>query len=210
MKSIIALSVLLFAGITGWCKDNDNNVPSTLKKVIVYRSGAEMTHTASATLKQGNNQLIIENISNQVDINSIQVKTPATVTILGVEFSGNYLQSTEKSSREKMLGDSLEKIQQDEEKIDLSISNTTDLLAVLKENRNIKGEQTGLSVAELTKLMDYYNTKSLELQSDLQQFKNKKKKLEELAAKIQNQITEEQKKEHHNIRQNNIATIRRR
>ena len=35
------------------------------------------------------------------------------------------------------------------DKLDLSIINTKELLDVLKQNRDIKGEQTGLSVTEL-------------------------------------------------------------
>ncbi len=194
MNRIIILFALLAAGFTAQAKDGSSNVPSALKSVTVYRSGAEMTHTATAVLTQGNNLLIIENISNQIDVNSIQVKAPATVTILGVEFSGNYLEPTEKSAREKMLDDSLEHVQNETEKLTLSIANTAELMEVLKDNRNIKGTQNGLSVAELAKLMDYYKSKSLELQTDLQQLNSKKKKLDDLAGKIANQITEEQKK----------------
>ncbi len=194
MNKIIILAASLLICYTSMAKDEGANVPSTLKSVIVYRSGAEMTHTASAFLKQGDNFITIEDISNQIDINSIQIKTPATVTILGVEFSNNYLASTEKSPREKLLEDSLEHLQQETDRVDLSITNTSELLDVLKDNRNIKGAQNGLSVAELMKLMDYYKIKSLELQTTLQELHSKKNKLNGLANKIKNQIEEEEKK----------------
>ncbi|MFX5705851.1 hypothetical protein ABTE52_22960, partial [Acinetobacter baumannii] len=61
-------------------------------------------------------------------------------------------------------------------------------------NRDIKGTQTGLSVAELIKLMDYYKMKQLELQNDLSVFNEKKKKLDALYSKIRNQIIEEESK----------------
>ena len=61
------------------------------KSVTVYRSGAEMVHNASAILKAGNNEIIIDNISNTIDSNSIQIKAPSSVTILGFEFSSNYI-----------------------------------------------------------------------------------------------------------------------
>lgn len=194
MKKIVLTALLAVFFVSVFAKDESTNVPSTLKSVIVYRSGAEMVHTTAAMLKQGDNLLVVENISNQLDINSIQVKAPASVTILGIEFSGNYLASAEPSVREKMLSDSLENVEDNIDKIKLSITNTTDLLGVLKDNRNIKGEQTGMSVAELAKLMDYYKTKSLELQNDLQQQNNRLKKLNTLHERIENQIEEEQKK----------------
>lgn len=188
----LALSLLYV--VTAHAKDESTSIPSALKSVIVYRSGAQLTHTAFATLKRGDNELIIENISNNIDVNSIQVKAPAAVTVLGVEFSGNYLPAVEKSAREKTLEDSLDHVQQDIDKALLAITNINDLLGVLKENRNIKGEQTGMSVTELTKLMDYYKTKSLELQTEMQQLNNRKKKLYDVADKIKAQIAEEQKK----------------
>jgi TonB-dependent SusC/RagA subfamily outer membrane receptor len=194
MKRIFFIAMLFAFFVYANAKDDESSIPSYLKSVIVYRSGAELTHTASATLKQGDNIVIIENVSNQVDVNSIQVKAPQAVTILGVEFSGNFLVPTEKSAREKMLDDSLEHVQQDIDKVELSVTNTTELLGVLKDNRNIKGEQTGMTVSELMKLMDYYKIKSLELQTDLQQLNAKKKKLDGLATKIREQITEEEKK----------------
>lgn len=173
-------------------------VPATLKAVTIYRSGAEMNHIASATLKPGNNELIIDNISNKVDINSIQVKAPNAVTIMGVEFSNNYLVSAEKTPRIKMLEDSLETVKNKISRIDLAISNTGQLIDVLNANRDIKGTQTGLSVAELMKLMDYYKVKLNELQDDLLQQNAKKEKEQELIIKLQSQLKEEQSK--------NIAT----
>lgn len=169
-----------------------------LGSVTVYHSGAELTHTASAVLRGGNNDLVIDNISNDIDINSIQIKAPNTVTILSVEFSNNFLVPDNKSARTVLLEDSLQHVQDNISRIDLSILNTTDLLEVLKANRDIKGTQTGVSVAELIRLMEYYKTKSLELQTMLLQLKDKKKKAAEGADKIQQQLDEERKK--------NIAT----
>ncbi len=167
---------------------------AVLGSVTVYHSGAELTHTAAASLHQGNNDLIIDNISNDIDINSVQIKAPNTVTILSVEFSNNFLAPGNKSARIIMLEDSLEHVQDAISHINLSIATTTDLLEVLKANRDIKGTQTGLSVAELVKLMEYYKIKSLELQTTLLQLAGRKKKITETADKIQNQIAEEEKK----------------
>jgi len=185
----------MFAAIAFAAKAEDKvTVPATLKTVTIYRSGAEMNHIASATLKPGNNELIIDNISNKIDINSIQVKAPNAVTIMGVEFSNNFLVSTEKTPRIKMLEDSLETVKNKISRIDLAISNTSQLIDVLNANRDIKGTQTGLSVAELIKLMDYYKAKLNELQDDLLQQNAKKEKEQELIKKLQSQLKEEQSK----------------
>ena len=111
---------------------------------------------------------------------------------MGVEFSNNYVTNTQKLPHVKLLEDSIEHIQLSVSKLDLSINNDNDLIGVLKQNRDIKGTQSGLSVAELIKLMDYYKSKTIELQSELYSLKDKKKKLNETIAKLKNQVDEEQ------------------
>lgn len=195
MKSkLILIIVITFSLVKVYAKDDKNQLQASLKSVTVYRSGAEMLHTVSATLKQGNSELIIDNLSNNIDVNSIQIKAPAAVTILGIEFSNNYIVNEEKTPRMQLLEDSLQHVQENIGRIDLSLNNNHELLEVLKANQDIKGEQTGLSVTELTKLMDYYQNKSLELQNNIRQLTEKKRRAAELADKIQKQITEEQKK----------------
>ncbi len=184
------LAVVSIACSALFANDERNTTRAELKTVTVYRAGAEMGHTASATLKEGANELVIDNVSNQLDINSVRIKTPAAVTILGVEFSNNYLAPAEKSPQIRSLEDSLEQLQNAKAKLDLSILNSTDLLAVLKANSDIKGSQTGLTVAELAKLIDYYKTKDSELQGEIFVLREKKKKNDEQINKLQNQLRE--------------------
>jgi TonB-dependent SusC/RagA subfamily outer membrane receptor len=184
----LALIVSLFSFAT----EDPKVIPSDLKTVTVYRSGAELTHNTSTQLGQGNSELIIEGISNSVDMNSVQINCPAAVTILSVEFGTNYLVLPEVSARIKLLQDSAEHVQKDLDRIAVQITTTTDLLEVLKANRDIKGQQTGLSVAELIKLMDYYKIKSSELQNDLAFLRERQRKLAEQVNKIRTQIREEE------------------
>lgn len=195
MKKKLCLAICLMAlSFSLFANDEKKTSTANLKSVTVYRTGAEMIHTASASLSKGNNELIIEGISQYTDVNSIQVNCPSTVTILGVEFSNNYLVNEITSPVIKKLNDSLERINADIYKTDISITINNDLLEVLKSNKEIKGTQTGLSVAELMKLIDYYKLKSGELQNELSALSLKRAKLELVADKIRNQIAEEQKK----------------
>ncbi|MEP6674583.1 MAG: DUF4139 domain-containing protein [Ferruginibacter sp.] len=185
---------LIFFTLHSKAADDKNTVAADLQSATVYRSGAELIHTAKASLKQGNSELIIEGISSFIDANSIQINCPATVTILGVQFSNNYLQTEISTPVLKKLHDSVETINDEIEKMDVSITTTTELLTVLRSNQEIKGTQTGLSVAELMKLMDYYKVKSNELQNELAALIKKKKKSELIVGKLALQIEEEQKK----------------
>ncbi|HET9278901.1 MAG TPA: DUF4139 domain-containing protein [Flavitalea sp.] len=65
---------------------------------------------------------------------------------------------------------------------------------MLKANRDIKGSQQGLSVAELMKLMDYYKNKSIELQNELSLQRDRHKKISNQINRLRSQIAEEEKK----------------
>lgn len=193
MKKILLIICTLIFTQT-FATDEKNAVPSELKSVIVYKSSAELTHVSHANLKQGNNELIIDNIANAIDVNSIQIKTVSAVTLMGIEFNNNYLIPIEKSSRIKTLEDSVEKLQSTSDKLNAAVQMNSELFDVLKTNKDIKGTQTGMSVLELAKLMDYYKTKLTELQEARGILDEKIKKNEELKTKLQNQIAEETKK----------------
>lgn len=193
LKAVLA-AIMFLLFLTTYAGDGPMVVSSGLKTVTVYRTGAELIHNTSVSLEKGNEELVIEGISNNIDINSVQINCPSAVTIMGVEFSNNYLTIPAVTSRIKLLQDSLEQVQKDLGKLNVQIQTTTDLLEVLKSNRDIKGQQTGLSVAELMKLMDYYKNKSTELQNELAQEKERQKKLFDLITKIKIQINEEENK----------------
>ena len=194
MRKLGLIACLLLSVSSSFGGDEKNTVTSNVKSVTVYRSGAEMIHTANANLPKGSSELLIEGISNSIDINSLQISCPSTVTILGVEFSNQYLVNEMATPSMKRIQDSIETVKERIQSIDISIATTEDLLSVLKSNKEIKGSQTGLSVAELMKLMDYYKVKSAELQNDLSSLKIKRQKQQELLSKLNLQLNEEQKK----------------
>jgi TonB-dependent SusC/RagA subfamily outer membrane receptor len=194
MRKLLLMACLLLSISSSFAGDEPKSAASTLKSVTVYRNGAEMIHTATANLPKGSSELMIEGISNSIDINSLQINCPSTVTILGVEFSNQYLVNELSTPSIKRIQDSLEIIKDNIQKIDVAIATTDDLLSVLKSNKEIKGSQTGLSVAELIKLMDYYKLKSTELQNEIFALREKKAKQNELIRKLNLQLVEEQKK----------------
>ncbi len=193
-KNLLLLLFTLLVSARLMATDDRNIVNADLKTVTVYKSGAELSHTTAATLKTGSNELIIENVSNAMDINSIQIKAPNEVTIMGVEFANNYIANTEKTPRIKLLEDSIDHISKAYNRLDIQTNNDNDLLGVLKQNRDIKGTQNGLSVAELMKMMDYYKAKTIELQNEIYSLNEKKVKLSETLGVLRSQLQEEQSK----------------
>ena len=195
MKKLIFFVCILLCILSATAKDdNGNTVKATLNAVTVYRIGAEMNHQAKAQLAKGNNELIIEDITNSLDASSIQVNCNGNVTVMGVEFSTDYLKDEIKTPAIRLLDDSVERVNSNLERTKTAINITNELMSVLKANKEIKGSQTGLSVAELMKLMEYYKIKSTELQNELTSLNQKQIKLRKQLEKLNEQIAEEQKK----------------
>lgn len=192
-RILLSLGILFFAGsaLAGFDK---NYIPSVLREATVYRVGAELVHHAKATLVQGSNELVIEGISNRVDVNSIQIGTEGKLTILSLEFSNDFMKPVIKSALVKKLEDSLDAISKELSKLQVQIKTSRELLELLKSNKQIGGTQNGLSVAELVKMMDYYKAKTLELETELSSYREKEVKLLDASAKIRLQITEEEQK----------------
>jgi uncharacterized protein DUF4139/uncharacterized protein DUF4140 len=195
---IVLISLSLVASVQAGGGDK-NIVTSILKSAMVYRNGAELTHAAKASLNQGNNELVIDNISNRIDINSLQIGSNGNVTILSVEFSTNFLRPEHKLPIVKKLEDSLDTVNDEFARVQVVLKTDQELLDLLKANKEIRGDQTGVSVVELTKMMDYYKTKTLELQNEISRYKEKELKLLDIIAKINRQIKEEEQKNNKTI-----------
>jgi TonB-dependent SusC/RagA subfamily outer membrane receptor len=195
------LIALLFLSLAAAVRagDDKNIVTSILKSAMVYRAGAELTHTAKASLSQGNNELVIDNISNRIDVNSLQIGSNGNVTILSVEFSTNFLRPEHKLPVVKKLEDSLDAVNDEISRVQVIVKTDQELLELLKANKEIRGDQTGVSVAELTKMMEYYKTKTLELQNEISRFTEKETKLKAIAGRLNQQIKEEEQKNYKTI-----------
>jgi len=146
-KALLLICTIVCTAGSLLAGDEKNIVPSMLQSATVYRSGAELVHQAKAMLKQGNNELIIDGISNSVDINSVQVGCDDKITIMSIEFSTDYLKPVVTSALVKKLEDSIEIINRELSKVQVVLTTDKELLELLKANKEIRGTQTGLNVA---------------------------------------------------------------
>lgn len=188
--SLLCITIILLPCFASG-NDDKTVIPAVLKSAVVYRSGAELHHTAKATLEKGNNDIVIEGVSNDVDLNSLQFGSDGGVTVMSMEFSTNYLKPVVKSALVKKLEDSVETSTRALSRLQVILKTDKDMLDLLNANKEIRGTQTGLSVAELMKMMEYYKTKTLELQNEITDYNERAAKLTELINKLKGQLNEE-------------------
>ena len=193
----ILLSITLLLCTLTHCKATDEKAyaKAELSNVTVYRLGAELMQHFSLNTKPQTQFIEVTNISNSMEKYSLQIKTNSNITILGFEYFNNYLSTEAKTSEYLKIEDSLNKINKEITKQNSNLATLKDLLNVLNSNKEIKGTQTGLSVIELMKLMDYYKIKSTELKGQISELDEKVEKLNETKNKLSNQLNEEKKVE---------------
>ncbi len=154
---LLAIIALLCAGNTF-----SENLKSTLKNATVFFQGAELTHTASGTLKSGGNEIIIEGLSPKINMNSLKINASNSVIISASEFSTDYLTEAVSKDLPKKLQDSIDLIASKIADVNTRIKINQSALELLNKGMqsNMSLKETSLSAVELTNLLSYYKTQS--------------------------------------------------
>jgi TonB-dependent SusC/RagA subfamily outer membrane receptor len=188
---LIAACCLAVSALAG---DGPMVVASSLQSVMVYRSGAEMVHTARARLEQGSNEFIIDDVSTTLEPASIRVSCSGNVTIMSVTFSKDYLQPETVSPVLKKLQDSIEVLAKEQERMGILTKSDEQLLELLNSNKNVGGSQNGVSAVELAKMMDYYRQQQVSIRIELAGYADKEARLKAIRESLEQQIAEEESK----------------
>lgn len=153
-----------------------------LGEVVVYRTGAVLTHNAKIVLPAGASELIIDNVAATIDENTIQVSTPANVTILSVLVNKNQETDTRQdtalpSPEQKKISTAIKEAQQSLQKVQNRIAAYDKSLALLEQNQVVSSPQNGVNAAELGKLAELYLVKQIELRDKLSEQRLQEKEL---------------------------------
>lgn len=170
------------------------------KAATVYFSGAEMMQSASANLPVGTHEIVIKNVADQLNENTIQIGAPSTLTILSVQFTQNYMSEYEIDENNptiKRVRDSIQLLQKEKLRIFNDRTSHSKTIELLDKNQQVAGQNSGLSVAELMKLVDYYNTKRTQLSNAMNTLSDKEadmqKKIDVLNKKLEINTEKEEK-----------------
>jgi uncharacterized protein (TIGR02231 family) len=189
MKRIFSLLIVLVSAITFAQKPIFTS--AKIKSATIYSNSAELNHTASATIPSGTSEIVIKNVADYVNENTIQIGAPANVTVLSVQFTRNFISEYEIDESNpviKKVRDSIVLLQKEMGKIaneKVSYSKTIDLL---DKNQNVAGQNSGLNVTELIKLVDYYRAKRNELSNLVDTLIEKENKLKDKLSKLNSKL----------------------
>lgn len=172
-----------------------------VKAVTVYTSAAELLQTTSVNLPVGTSEIVIKNVANYLNENTIQIGAPSTVTVLSVQFTKNYISEyeiDESNPAIKKVRDSIYIVQKEIQKIQTEKVSANKTVELLDKNQTVAGANNGMNVAELIKLADYYQNKRTELNLKLALLNEKEQKWAEKLEKLNNKLEINTQKEEQN------------
>lgn len=167
-----------------------------IDKATVFLKGAELLSTAKVSLTKGENELLFTNVAGNVNTQSIVANATNGVVIESVTFQNNYRVTDNVSPEVKKIKDSIAALDALKEPISNKISAINEQIMVLKANQKVGGDNTGLNVAELQKMLDVVGTKLEGYYNQKDKANAETKKLTDRITALKRQLDEEQKKDY--------------
>ncbi|AWA29458.1 hypothetical protein HYN48_04795 [Flavobacterium magnum] len=163
MKNI-ALLLLLIGGAA--LAQKPLFVTAKVKAATVYSNSAELVQTTSAVLPKGTSEIVVKNVADFLNESSVQIAAPSTVTVLSVQFTNNYMSEyeiDEHSTEVKKVRDSIKIAEKEIGRLTNALNSEAKTLELLDKNQQVSGTNTGLNLAELAKVVEYYKAKRTEI-----------------------------------------------
>ena len=157
----------------------------------VYVNSAELSQSTSVTLPKGTSEIVIKNVADYLNESTVQINAPKNITVLSVQFSKNYISEYEIDESNpviKKVRDSIDLVTKEMSKVANQRTSYSKTIELLDKNQQISGGNAALSVTELIKLVDYYNTKRTELSNLVNTYLEKESKLKEELAKLNSKL----------------------
>lgn len=168
--------------------------PTAISNVTVYRQGAKITTTASATVPQGNSEVLLTNLSQYADANSLQISIEGGATLLSATFQYNYGQKQAEPKQAKILQDSIKLLNEKINDFQTQHNIYNQEKALLYQNATRLGSQnqqnTVISVAEISALGDYYRKRMFDIEQNMTESTKQKAKTSEQVSRLQSQLNQ--------------------
>ena len=157
---LVLLSMVLVAG---YSYATNVTVPTKIKDVTIYLSGASLSCVADAKIPSGVSTVTLSDLPTSINEESIQLEGLGDFVINNV----SYRVTQDRTPK----GDSLTKIKQDLEDKKTVLLYTKSVysseIEILNANKEIKGANSNLSTVELDKVLKYYQSEMLKLMENI-------------------------------------------
>lgn len=150
-----------------------------IESARVYSNAAELTHKATANVPAGTSEIVITNVANYLNENTLQLKIPQHVTVMSLQYTNAYIEEYDNNQDSPLIKPIKEEIDQKTKalkKLRNQIETEQHAIELLDENQEIK-ESQNFTVAELAKLLEFYKTNRNALSNKVDEMKEQEQTL---------------------------------
>lgn len=169
---------------------NDVKIPSKIKEVTVYLSGAQITRNASCNLESGTSEVVFTGLSHKIEENSIQVSGLQAVSILSMSYDINYLDKSESHPKTTLWKNEIEKITSEVTFFKNQIIGLEEEEKVITTNRLVSADNQALDLQKIKEIGQYYRERITAIKNEIFKINLKINQFNKDIRDIQNQLAE--------------------
>ena len=144
MKHFILVGFLFFSGFLFAQKPIFTT--AKVKAATVYFNSVELAQSTTANLPKGTSEIVVKNVADYLNENTLQIGAPSTVTVLSVQFTNNYISEyeiDEKSPIIKTVRDSIRLVEKEIQKVNNAKETEVKTIELLDKNQQVSGLNSG-------------------------------------------------------------------
>ncbi len=177
------LSALALATVMSASAAEMKPVEAPVTGATVFLNGAELEHQATLDLQKGDNVVVLEGLSPQIDRQSLQVSLTAGVVVSSFEYGIDYMSADKRTASTQQLQDQLKALKKEAQGKEEEMANAQKLLELLETGveHSLSADGVNVTAEVIEKNLKYYEQRMTSLQA---QVKKAAEQLEELNKKI--------------------------
>ena len=189
MKNI--LTTVMFSFVVTANAQKPVFTQAQIQSARVYNNAAELKHKASTQISSGTSEIVITNVANYLNENTVQIGVPKHVTVMSVQFTNAYVEEYDNNKDSPLVKPVKEEIKKKETELKTLQNQLTaerKSVELLDKNQSMSNAQN-FSVAELTKLLEFYKTKRSELSNSINKLELQETALKEELTALKGKLT---------------------
>lgn len=187
MKQFILLITALALQVASYAQ-NAKAATLPVTDVTVFMSGAQVTHSDIVSLKAGENQIRITDLTANLDPNSIQVEGNSNYLIISVRHQLDYTLQPTSNPKAKQILDSLDDLRFKQKELSGLKGVYERERALLNENMNIKGQNAALLVDDLEEMANFYRERFKVIQYKMLELEDQEADNNQLISSLQQRL----------------------
>jgi uncharacterized protein (TIGR02231 family) len=192
LKPMLRLTLigLAFVGLNPSLYSQPAPLVSKVERVKVYLQGAEVYRSVRSEIPKGISEMVIGHLSTGINPASIQVASSNNVAVLSATYRTNFLRPREWTGLIKTWQDSVEVLKVEIYRLETRKNVLEKESELFLNNRQIGGQQVGVTAAELQKVADLFRLRMNQIREEHFDLVRKMSAMQEAQQRLQRQIQE--------------------